>query len=478
MRVKIKNMGPVKSAEVDLKRLVLFVGPNNTGKSFIATVLYAALSQTGVASSQQAVRAIRRVSWDHVLDTFGDEDVTADFYSFVETAIKAEGRDSYSKMPEHVGELLKKLIDDSLREYIVSVAEEIVRTTGAIGIPGLRRVANRRATPATLSIASSNPSWEVEVKLRQPNGDIDVKHPADLHEIWRAIPPNSWRRINRQGNSRSLRLREFSSELARATFKEVPSHTKYLPAARSGLLQSHKALAGSLVRRSALAGIEDLRIPAMSGVVADFLSEMVELDSSTRGDFANEANRLEESVLHGQLGLRGDPDANPEVFYQTPSGDYPLARTSSMVSELAPVVLYLRYRLRQGDLLLVEEPEAHLHPGTQIALAKSLVRLINEGLRVVLTTHSEFFLQQLNNAIVAGNVRTITNGRSEIDVEHLKSEDVAAYLFSPSATGTTVSRLSIGMEEGVPDASFSEVSEHLYNEAVVLDRSIDRAAVG
>jgi predicted ATPase len=471
LRIKIRNMGPVKTAEIDLKPLVVFVGPNNAGKSFVATLLYASLSQTGVASSLQVARAMRRLSWDDQLDESG-----ADIYSFLTTAFESEGYDTYRQMPDSAHTFFANRLNDSLEEYIIGVAEEITRTTRT-NLGGIRRMAKQRATAASIGISSDSPAWNVQLDIRSRGGDINIEKPADLHEVWRAIPPGTWRRLKRQGVSHSFRLREFVSELARACFREVPLHTKYLPAARSGILQSHKALAGSLVRRSTLAGIEDLRIPAMSGVVADFLGEMVELNPSPDGDFAEEANRLEQEILHGQVGLVGDRETSPEVIYRTPSADYPLGRTSSMVSELAPVVLYLRHRLRRGDLLLIEEPEAHLHPGTQIAFAKSLVRLVNSGLRITLTTHSEFFLQQLNNAIVAGSVSSNGNssGDASIVADHLQADDVSAYFFNPSPSGTVVTRLPVEAEEGIPDSSFSTVAQQLYNEALVLDRSIERA---
>jgi predicted ATPase len=468
LKIRIRNMGPVKTAEIDLKPLVIFIGPNNAGKSFVATLLYASLSQTGVASSLQVARTMRRASWDEELDESG-----ADILSFIASAVESEGHDTYRQMPDSARSFFAARLNDSLGEYMISVAEEIVRTTRT-NFGSIRRRANQRATAASMKISSDRPAWGVQLDMRSRGGNIDIAAPADLHEVWRLIPPSTWRRLSRSAVSRSFRLRELISDLARTCFREVPLHTKYLPAARSGILQSHKALAGSLVRRSTLAGIEDLRIPAMSGVVADFLGEMVELNPSPDGDFAEEASRLEQEILHGQIGLLGDRETSPEVIYRTPGADYPLGRTSSMVSELAPVVLYLRHRLRRGDLLLIEEPEAHLHPGTQVAFAKCLVRLVNSGLRITLTTHSEFFLQQINNAIVAGSVSSNGNSKAEIVTDRLQATDVSAYFFNPSPNGTVVMKLPVEPGEGIPDSSFSTVSEQLYNEALVLDRSIER----
>lgn len=473
MKISITNIGPVKQADIDLQPLVVFVGPNNSGKSVIATVLYAALSQTGVASSLRVARAMRSGNWDDI-----SEDLAAEIDSFLEDAIALGGRDTYKRMPESVRKFFSDRLNDSLYEYLSSVAEEISRTA-SVPLANLRRRVITRAHNGRIKISSESPAWEVRLDIARLETTLHIDTQANLLEVWRALPHVAWRRLSRYGTKerslpRALLLREFIGELARACFREVPPHTKYLPAARSGILQSQKALAGSLVRRASLAGIEDLRIPAMSGVVTDFLGDLVELGSSESGDFAEEAGRLEQDVLHGEIGLRGDPDTSPEVIYRASSGEYPLGRTSSMVSELAPVVLYLRHRLHQGDLLLIEEPEAALHPGTQVAFAKCLVRLLNSGLRIVVTTHSEFFVQQINNAIVAyavGRDRVVEIG---LLAERLNAKEVSAYFFDPSSSGTIVRRLPIHFEDGISESSFGAVSEQLYNEAVALDRSIER----
>lgn len=143
-----------------------------------------------------------------------------------------------------------------------------------------------------------------------------------------------------------------------------------------------------------------------------------------------------------------------------------------MVSELAPVVLYLRYLLSPGDLLIIEEPEAHLHPASQVAFARCLVRLVNRGLRICLTTHSEFFLQQINNAIMASALTADQTAGLGVSTDRLGSEKVAAYFFDPGPTGTIVRRLSIDPKAGIPEASFDAVTEQLYNETISLDKSI------
>lgn len=47
MKVAIKNLGAVREAEIELKPLTVFVGPNNTGKTWSAYTIAAILSYYG-----------------------------------------------------------------------------------------------------------------------------------------------------------------------------------------------------------------------------------------------------------------------------------------------------------------------------------------------------------------------------------------------------------------------------------------------
>lgn len=88
-----------------------------------------------------------------------------------------------------------------------------------------------------------------------------------------------------------------------------------------------------------------------------------------------------------------------------------------------------------------------------------MVRLVNQGLKVGLTTHSEFFLQQLNNAIMAGTLPSDQAAELGVSEDRLDASKVAAYFFKPSDSGTTVERLPIDPKQGIPEASFEGVTE-------------------
>jgi predicted ATPase len=443
LRITVTNIGPVKRADIDLKPLLVFVGPNSSGKSLIAETIYAVFSQMGIYGS------------------LPPDD--PEFMRFVTAAAAAEGAIPEGDIPAIAAEYFKDVLYDAIRFVLEEIPRELPRVTGT-PLRELRRRPGNGASEIVIQLASRKPAWRAD--LWPESGRAEVGQVPDPRAALEAISPRDWEVLSSLNSSRLLSY--FDRALTAACFSEAPRRARFLPAARAGILQWYRPLASSLIRRSSLAGMaEGASAPEVSGVLADFIGMLIELNPDRAGSFAYEADRLENEVIHGKIVLRAASGLTPDIVYRDRSGDYSIARSPSMASELAPVVLYLRYRLRPNDLLVIEEPEAHLHPAAQAAFARSLVRLVNQGLRICLTTHSEFFLQQISNAIIAGSVPA---GQRR-GAEALEATQVGAYFFAPSEAGTTVSELPIDPKEGIAEETFSAVSEQLYNEAVYLDRS-------
>ena len=273
----------------------------------------------------------------------------------------------------------------------------------------------------------------------------------------------------------SILLDAIATACARDILKKAAIPCYYLPAGRSGILQGRKLLTRSIVDDYSLAGIE--RFPTFTGVVSKFLTFVTDMPER-EGTFYTLAREFEDELIRGEITVRRSGEYRyPEIRYNYHDVEIPLHRASSTVSELAPLFLYLKYIIEPGSILIIEEPEAHLHPANQRILAKYLVRLIRNGVYILITTHSEYLLEQLSNFIMLSKIepkkRVEKYGYDKDD--YLERDELAAYVFNLDRTkiGSRIAEVEITEEDGISQEEFLKVHEVLYDEILRLERDLD-----
>ena len=265
------------------------------------------------------------------------------------------------------------------------------------------------------------------------------------------------------------------------------------------MIDAHRAVLTSLIREAPrVTSHRGNGAPMLSGVVADFLEQLVGFGDSPRGergaaifeelaglneslerardDSRTLAATLEAEVLKGAVHVRRSITDYPIFSYQ-PHGqkkEIPLMQTSSMVSELAPVVLYLRHRVHPGDVLIIEEPESHLHPAMQAAFTRQLAAVVRAGVRVMLTTHSVFVLEELANLVRMSELPESQQAGLRGAESALREEDVGVWLFEQKRRpkGTVVREVPLDRDAGLFPAGYGDVTAEISNTWVEVDSRI------
>jgi predicted ATPase len=122
----------------------------------------------------------------------------------------------------------------------------------------------------------------------------------------------------------------------------------------------------------------------------------------------------------------GDYQINQEQIYftfakgESANQEIPLYMGSSAIKSLLDLSLYINHIAKKGDILLIDEPEQNLHPANQRKIARLLVRLLKMGIKVFITTHSDYLIKELNNLIILGNP---FEDRNEIMTKYQYTED-------------------------------------------------------
>ena len=81
----------------------------------------------------------------------------------------------------------------------------------------------------------------------------------------------------------------------------------------------------------------------------------------------------------------------------------PLHLASSSARGLSDLYFFLRHVARKNHLVIIDEPEGHLDTVNQIRLARLLARMVRVGLKVLITTHSDYLIKEINNLIMLSN---------------------------------------------------------------------------
>lgn len=473
-RLEVADFGPIASASVALRPLTVFVGPSNTGKSYLAILLY--------ALHRGLVRALGTARRPHTRFLWGPPSRSA------VPALVRSGLDSWISagdprlpLPEDVERAVRSNANQDGKR-VVPVFDEVSRCFGVDDLELLvRRNGKRKSAEVRLLAPWPGSASQMTLRLGRgretPTVRVSESAPIPADEAMTArglIDPVSRSRLHQSLFS------QLSLSLVRQGFRPSLRDAYYLPADRTGVMHSHNVVVSNLVQNAAVAGIRPGfgDTPILSGVLADFLTRLIEIGRPQRviRRTARYGDQLESRLLDGRVVVKTTPTGYPSFTYQPENWtdeDLPLMRSSSMVSELAPVILFLRYRTRPGDVLIIEEPEAHLHPAKQAALARELVRVVRIGVRIVITTHSEWLMEQIGNLLqLSALPEERRTGIPNSDVA-LSAREVGVWLFrkEQGARGSVVEEVRIDPESGLFPTDYDLVSEALYNQnAAIFNR--------
>jgi hypothetical protein len=105
-----------------------------------------------------------------------------------------------------------------------------------------------------------------------------------------------------------------------------------------------------------------------------------------------------ESIVGGRFETNRDG-----VTHFIPAGSktkLQLSEASSSARSLVLVWYWLRAEAASGSMLLIDEPEMNLHPENQRAFARFIAKLVNSGVRVFITTHSDTIVREINTLLM------------------------------------------------------------------------------
>ena len=485
-RVSVREFGPIAEAQVETRPLTVFVGPSNSGKSYLAVLIYALHRCFSGAGPGRAVADFhRRVKMDLMPSAIPSVEIE-EIRSWIGAI---ESPDSIPPIPANIVDRVRRIVEKGtgLAHYF---AQSLPKYYGLPDFRELHRHGASERTTIQLECGQTDHdptrfafdfTGENAPVVSGRIADSLVQKGAAIRSLREELAEDSSRWRTDDDSAGRAVLRWLVSQVADEAVAPVRVAAHYLPADRGGMNRGLHAIVGNLLAGAADPDLQGTDGPPSFTVgVADFLTRMSRAGAPGRlqspKELSDLAARVEDEVLEGRVEVVRNAVGFPRLTYRPRGSDRSLSllQSSSMVGELAPIVETLRAGVQRDQVLIIEEPEAHLHPAKQATLTRLIVRVVRAGVRVILTTHSEWVLEALGNIARAAELGEDRAEKIAGEDAVLDPEMVGVWLFQDGGRGEGSSVREIGLdpEVGLYPAGYDEVADALHNDNVRIYNAI------
>ena len=388
MKFRFKNLGPIKEADLELGDLTVIAGRNNTGKTYIAYALYGFLKRWNWSAAwlrnptrEEAIESIEEFSSSLVRKAASKGFATRTF-----------SRHQFTQQRSAVANAMARTFSASGLAAVFS--SQRGRFEGA-SVEFISSLPDNTPPPDIIysSLGSCRVSWEEDKIVMS----VDVLHerPESRPAIFAL---------------RNLHYRFLFPEFAIDPF--------LLTSERFGISLFYREL--DFTKNKLVDLLQDMRddhdrdqsdpfllIDRTTSRYALPVKDNIDYTRSIP-DLQDQKSELSEYKLptelsrltNGSYKSSGDSIAFTSTMRGPRRFSIPLHLASSSARGLSDLYFFLEHVAIRNHLLIIDEPESHLDTDNQILMARLLVRCVHAGIKVLITTHSDYLVKEINNLIM------------------------------------------------------------------------------
>ena len=456
IRLKVQNLGAVKNASLEIKPLTIFIGPNSSGKTYMAYL---------------------------IAEMFG-------FFSYLMYMTQISLKKLIGSYPISI-EIFNDLIQLNKKEI------DIIKTFNDYGPLYFEQIANYSPKWLPLYFGTEKEKFS---KLK-----ISVDISDKLNEAYRNLELLSFKKMVKSQNKRSSlyaikkshdrmikfhiknnvndfsaeEIKKFIIEIMFMCFrKSIFNQIRVFGAERTGLsflfhteATERSKKEPTIIEKQDI--VELIKGLGVSFPVLDLFAEIDLLRESTNSQknkkpankkYTELSKILENEILGGTIDFsKAKNIKNRKILFnwgidKKIALEIPLV--SSNVKGIISLVLILKYSTEQNDLIIIDEPEMNLHPEAQVKLIEFITMLINANINVIITTHSPYFVDHLVNLMKADKSENKDILKEKFFLKNTDSfisqNKVAIYLFNKGTVNNILE------ESGLIDwQTFGDISEYI-----------------
>ena len=443
---RFKNLGPIEEAELELGDLTIIAGRNNTGKTYMVYALY------GYLKTWRELRPLK------LADSLIDNALKAVSLTLEEltSRVLAEGRASWKVEREALSKERVQVIRELNRKYSKEVLADVFNSS--------HDTFERASIEAELSNFPEKHRFSIEVgsgtviSMEFDDGEIVLSYSFSLSEADLAVE--------------HLRLAGWISSFYLFFLVRSISELGYVPfilsAERLGISLFYKELdftKNRLVDLLQKIGDDKSRESLSPFDLIEGTTSRYSLPIKDNIDFTRDLSNIQKErsdiveskpfddikdMMEGYYRSTDDEVRFISKARKARSFNIPLHRTSSSVRGLSDLYFFLRHICKKDQLLIIDEPESHLDTANQIEFARLMARLVRAGVKVLITTHSDYIIKEINNLIMLSRS---FDSKSELvkklkykKQDFLPPESIRAYVAEKnSLTPCTIDQFGIDM---------------------------------
>ncbi len=407
MKIKVKNLGVLKQAEFCINDMTIICGKNNTGKTYATYALYGFLSEW---------RNFIKIKTDEKIVSLllKDGSVTIDLIEY-KNQVSSIISDGCKKYLEFLPVVFAAQ-EDRFKEtsFLIELSPSDINIdrkytkefrTADIDLFSLLKKENENMLTITL--------LQDKDKIRIPPQAIAKTIEDSIAEIlFSHLFPNPF-----IASAERTGAAIFRKELNFDKNRMVEEITK---------LNSKVDLLDLFMKTYA----NDYALPVKENVKFTRQLESLSKKNSFIKENHNEILNDFAEIIGGEYTV----SKNDELYYvpKGKKGKFTMDESSSAVRSLLDIGFFLRHVAQKGDILMIDEPELNLHPENQRKIARLLSRLVNIGIQVYITTHSDYIIKELNTLIMLKqnkeHIKKIIEAEKYVECELLDAVKINVYV--------------------------------------------------
>lgn len=395
MKFTFKKLGKLDEAEIEVKDLTIVCGENNTGKTYLLYAIYgfwAYLVRSGIPFLSDGSREVLKTQKKIVLnieETFSIEKIN-DFLGKV--------AEEYASTQIHRDFVANPKFFENLKMNIELSHNDCLQVINDLKLQ-VKNDLKRKFQSLQSGIESSNGqvvTFNFAIKdnflhITQEESNLDISHIFSIlnREIKESVF-QSFYKNNFFSTSERTGIVIFKEEL---DFKR----RQLLEFANKAKEVNHMELFNHFYM-----DYKDTYSKPIKDE-AEFIRNLLAYAKLKRSKGVKESEqsllnmKQLEDIIGGILELSSDG-----TIYFKPNKNKSLRLTMDHVSSSIRSILSLYFYIRdqghkENQLLMIDEPEMNLHPKNQRAMARFLATLVNQGIKVMVSTHSDYLVRELNH---------------------------------------------------------------------------------